>query len=102
MAKKKADNVPQLLKDMRWVYEHPWRGGETEGRLACRQFLKDDPQKFLAQLSSLEKAQPPEPPEVEEKKKPMDEGSQRCLDIYEEWLREWEAEYGRMAENADA
>lgn len=98
----KKDSVSQLLIDMRHVYQYRWEGEESEGRLACRQFLKDDPQKFLAQLASLEKAQPPEPPEVEEKKKPMDEGSQRCLDIYEEWLREWEAEYGRMAENADA
>lgn len=99
MAKKRPAKVSQLLADMRYVYGHPWTQPESEGCVALRDMLRDNPEKFLAQLATLERAQQAleakEAPEEPKKTEPMDEGSARCLELLDDWLREWDAENGR-------
>src|SRR5262249_54665094 len=47
---------PRLLTDMRAVYDQDESRDRTPGQRNCRQLLKADPQRFLAQLARLESA----------------------------------------------
>jgi hypothetical protein len=51
---KGSRKVPQLLRDMRWVYKRKEEEDKTEGHRACREVQKENPAKFLDQLSKLE------------------------------------------------
>jgi len=44
----------RVLRDMRWVYDHPKEEPDTPGRGLCRRLLDKDPERFLARLTQLE------------------------------------------------
>jgi hypothetical protein len=53
-SKKGRKNAKKLLRDMRWVYEHPESEPTTESRRLCAAVLKQDKVKFLEMLTKLE------------------------------------------------
>jgi hypothetical protein len=53
-SKKGRKNAKKLLRDMRWVYEHPESEPTTESRRLCAAVLKQDKVKFLEMLTRLE------------------------------------------------
>src|SRR5262245_9823142 len=48
-------NLPEMLRDMRFVYSNVETEGETPGQKAYRQFLKESPSQFLNQRERLER-----------------------------------------------
>lgn len=89
---------PQVLSDMRWVYEHPDEGKDKPRHKAVRELLKLDSKTFMTQFIGLEKAWAGlkeravrgEESVVEVEVSP-DEGTARCLEVLGEWLTNWEA-----------
>src|SRR5437764_6071024 len=48
--------APQLLRDLRWVYENPKREDATPAQMMLQKLLREKPEQFVAQLGELERA----------------------------------------------
>jgi hypothetical protein len=87
--------VPQLLQDMRHVYNTRETEDQTAGHQHCRDWLKQDPKGFLRQMSQLEKAYLAQAPTGKaEGRLPApevgfkDEGQERVEELIERLLKE--------------
>jgi hypothetical protein len=81
--------VPQLLRDLRHVYNRPRSKDNTQGQRMLRKLFEKNPEKFAYRLERAEKeyraSQPQAAPEpaVEE----VDESEERCIALFEELLK---------------
>jgi hypothetical protein len=94
---------PQVLRDMRHVYQSPREKDVSEGQRICRELLENDRDKFIGRLTALEKAYlqskakvAQEEAEPEEEK---DEGTELALDLIGNLLKQRETE--RAQEDAE-
>lgn len=101
--RKQGSKTPgRQLLDMRYVYRHPEpKDGERERpiRVTLRKLLAENPERFLARLTALEKEerekraadQPKGEKAADAKVEAVDAGSRRCRELIERLLSEWEA-----------
>ena len=80
-----------LLRDMKHVWNNREDTDVTEGQLACRQLLNRDKKAFIQHMAALERAFNPKLAERNEKEKaPKDEGLDKCLELIDKLLEEWQ------------
>ncbi len=90
----------ELLKDMRLVYKGKTQGMTTPGQKGLIDLLKSEPEKFMAQLGTLERARQAarkslaspahtDQAKAAEKKAVADEGTRRVGELLDDLLAEW-------------
>jgi hypothetical protein len=91
---RKIRQPSKLLRDYRWVYNHPSSEAATPSQRILQTMLKDNPKEFLAQLGRLEQSQvtgaakEQKPKEEKPKELVMDAGSERCETLLHKLLDE--------------
>lgn len=100
----------QLLRDMRFVYGQDESKDRTPGQKHCRQILKEDANRFFAQLAKLESSHEagaakvkPTRSVVAEPEEVVDEGTDLALERLNEFLAnvKEDAEFARMPNAAE-
>jgi hypothetical protein len=89
---------PRLLRDMRWVSNHPEEEDKTQGHRICRAWLQENRKGFMAKMCYLEQAYLAQGPKGSAEKGetvlrspedgPKDEGTERVEELIERLLRE--------------
>jgi len=82
--------VPQLLRDLRHVYNRPKSKDKTQGQRMLRKLFEKNPEKFFYRLQKADaeyraSVRPPAAPQpaVEE----VDESEERCIALFTELLK---------------
>ncbi len=110
---KKSRPPSQLLRDMRAVYSQDESKDRTPGQKLCRNILKDDPNRFFAQLAKLESSHEAGAAKAKVAKGPVPvteqevgPGTERCLrlakNLLGEILADQAKEDARLATRPDA
>lgn len=100
---KGAKKASRLLRDYRWVYSHPKKSDDTEGRKTLRKQLDSHPTHFLAQMARLEGELSAKqvkgvvdagPAAMVEVSGSGDAGTTRALELIDKLLDEWDTSRG--------